>query len=166
MCPSCWAECTPPDPEFRCPHCFAEWEEYGLCPECRTAPQFFFIRAALFEPWGAAHRLYSGSGGSAEGLAGYALYQWAQLDWPLPDFVVPLPQRLSIGIAKRLAEGLGVPYANPFTRWCNTLIDDLLPEDASLLVIDPGMSFALLKKYETELAKACPKKCFLLSLAG
>ena len=159
-CSSCWSQCSPPDPVGRCRHCFEEMEEGEICHRCREHPDLFFPRASLFEPFEAPTQLVRKK---PDALAGYALYQWIQLEWPMPDFILCLPHCKSQS-AIELAQGLQVPILCPLTWWSRTLIEEIIPEDATFLIWDTGTPIEILKRYETEIAQASPKKCFLLSL--
>lgn len=161
LCPDCWVECRPLDPLGRCQHCFEEVEEEGLCFRCIKRADFFFKRASVFERKGAP--FYLGTSYPEE-MAGFMMLQWLALEWPFPDLILAFPDRVSRLIGKQMASWLGVAYGSPFKVWSQNLIPDVLPEEATLLMIDVGLPVEALKRYEKQIAEAFPKKCFLLSL--
>jgi ComF family protein len=62
----------------------------------------------------------------AKGIAGFMLNQWAQLQWPVPDIIIPVPQSTSHWlergfnqsglIAKQFAKGIDKTFAEPIKR--------------------------------------------------
>lgn len=164
FCPACWIECNPPDPFTRCRHCFIELEEEGLCERCRHKPLLYAVTASVFPDTEPARRLFQKAKDFPEVLTAYAVYQWIQLEWPFPDFVIPLFPSRAKSMARLFSEWTGAVYANPFKWWSRKIIDDLLTEDATLLVIDTGVLPHILKKLLSQLTTTSPKSCFLLSL--
>ena len=118
------------------------------------------MRAYVFDPESPAR--YLGLEPS-EPLAGFALYQWIQLEWPDPDYVIPMPDSHSIAIAKAFTFMLDLPFV-PAIGGTFKLKEDRLEEDRVLLVIDVSNSIDYLQKATLALAESFPKRIFILSL--
>lgn len=108
FCLDCWQLCAPLDPKERCSHCFSFLELYEPCQFCSSHPSFPIVQAAVFEPSYPTHKLCSEKEEHIEGLAGFLLYQWSQLDWKKPTILVPLPGMEKI--TKQLSIWLNVGY--------------------------------------------------------
>ena len=118
---------TPLTPSGRCPICFSELfepEKLQCCNRCKNNPLPLDGIAAVFEHAGPAATLvkqlkYRHKPWLAKGLAAYLTFQLAQLEWPSPDLIIPMPiswlRKLERGynqsllIAKELALLLGIP---------------------------------------------------------
>ena len=69
---------------------------------------------------------YGGQAQLADGAAAYLVAQWARLEWPCPDVIVPVPISLShllgrgynqsLLLAEGLAKILGKPVLDPLKR--------------------------------------------------
>lgn len=86
----------------RCLVCFTEMEGGSgkVCKRCRVNPSFVASMAAAFEYEGPAaslvkHFKYGGQTYLAEGAAAYLAMQFIALQWPFPDFIIPVPMALS-----------------------------------------------------------------------
>ncbi len=156
FCFSCWTKCAPPDPEERCPHCFHESE--GLCKECKKGPRLSFSRAAIFDADPSAHYL---ARKRADLLVDFATLQWAQLDWPLPDAIVPMHGAKNL--ARDFAERIDCPFAPILKRggWCDV---EAIEEDQVFLLIANENSVGEVREAISLLQETFPKKGFLLSL--
>src|SRR6185369_2122546 len=98
-------------------------------------------------------------------MAGFAIVQWIQLDWPMPDVVIPMPDRHSMLIGSAFAQILNVPFAKAL-RWNLDYREDRLEEDLVCLMFDAKSSLADLKKGSRELLRAFPKRIYILSLGS
>lgn len=98
LCNECINKLQLIDSTERCPHCFSS--EYCLdsksCPSCK--PQNVNINrvAAAFDyvgpPASIIRKLkYGNQPYLAKGAGAFLVAQFIQLDWPLPDFIVPVP---------------------------------------------------------------------------
>lgn len=96
-------------------------------------------------------------------MAGFALIQWVQLDWPMPDAIIPMPDANSIEVGKALANLLERPFVRALSSACEYK-KDRLEEDQILLLFDACNPLAALKKTALFLSEAFPKKIYLLSL--
>ncbi len=159
LCPDCWLLCELPDPVGRCRHCFEELDQRGnLCAQCRHKAFLWAIRAFVFDPAAPARYLDLEA---THAFAAFAFLQWIQLEWPLPDAVIPMPD--SHGIAKALSLLLDRPLIRALHSDC-TYRDDSLEEDLLLLLVDISQPLETLKKVELALSEAFPKRIYLLSL--
>lgn len=159
LCPDCWALCASPDPVGRCAYCFEELEEKEeLCKRCREEKLFSFPRAYVFEPESPAHLL---GFEKVEAMAGFALLQWIQLDWPDPDAIVPMSD--SKGIAFAFAKLLEIPFVQAI-NFAHEYYEDRLEEGQTLLLFDVSNRIPDLQKATRKLAQASPKIIYILSL--
>jgi predicted amidophosphoribosyltransferase len=122
FCSSCLELLSPIEPDGRCPICFAE---ETLCARCIKRPIVIKRSAAACSPLGPARTLaaYLDKGNTryAAAAAGLMALQFAALNWPLPDLIVPFPSSLwtrckkgsaiSVVLAKEMARLLDRPYA-------------------------------------------------------
>jgi ComF family protein len=86
------------DPTERCPHCFSFNDGLGHypCLACRESPPLIDRAASAFDYAGPAATLvkylkYRNQPFLAEGCAAYLAAQYFQLEWPLPDIIIPIP---------------------------------------------------------------------------
>lgn len=87
------------DPACRCPYCFTSEiniEKDNSCSECRQKPQIMRRIAAAFDYEGPAATLvkqlkYGGKPYLAEGAGAFLTAQFVRLEWPLPDYIIPMP---------------------------------------------------------------------------
>lgn len=161
LCPECWQLCALPDPVERCRHCFEELDGKGnLCLQCRQEKILPIARAYVFDPESPARFL---GVEAIDAMAGFALVQWIQLEWPLPDGIIPMPDADSIAIGSSLARLLNVPFIRALNRdW--SYKEDRLEEDQELILFDVSNSIEKLKKSAYALGEAFPKRVYLLSL--
>jgi hypothetical protein len=124
-----------------------------MCKECKTNPRLSFSRAAVFEPSPPTFYL---ARKMPDLLPSFAVLQWIQLDWPLPDAVVPM----------RGAKGLALAFAEMIDRPFAPVLKDpeAVEEDQTLLLIDAHSGIEEADAAISLLAEAFPKKSFLLSL--
>jgi hypothetical protein len=161
LCPNCWHLCELPDPVDRCRHCFEELDERAnLCKQCRHTALLSSVRGFVFDSESPARCLGLEA---TEAMAGFALIQWIQLEWPLPDAVIPMPDADSRLIARTFADWLQLPFVkvlNAQGKYC----EDLIEEDLVLLVIDAANPFQKLREADQALREAFPKRTYILSL--
>lgn len=86
------------NPEERCPHCFSQ--DFLIngkhCSLCKKQTRFLSRQAAVFEYLGPAATLikrlkYGQQPYLAKGAGAFMLAQWSELNWQLPDALVPVP---------------------------------------------------------------------------
>jgi ComF family protein len=136
LCQECLALMTPLTPLERCPLCFSgEFDPTSqpCCSRCKTVPLPLDGLASVFDHAGPAATLvkqlkYGNKPWLAQGLAAYLAFQLAQLEWPAPDLIVPMPlswlRRFDRGynqsgmLADALSKLLSVPAANLLHRNC------------------------------------------------
>lgn len=161
LCLDCWQLCTLPDPIERCRHCFEELDQRGdLCAQCREKKLLPIARAYVFDPASPAWRLGMDP---AEAMAAFAVCQWIQLEWPLPDAVIPMPDSHSVAIGKAFAIMLNAPFVRALHSTCEYK-EDYLEEDRELLLLDVSNSLENLHEAALSLLEAFPKRIYLLSL--
>lgn len=136
----------------RCSHCFREKEED--CQVCKQE-EIPFARASVFEFTPSAQKLIQ----YRPDLVGeFAILQFAELDWPIPDVIIPMSSAFST--AKKMADLLKVPFANVLQRGGV----EALNEDQIILLVDHHSPFSEVREAISSLLDAFPKKGFLLSL--
>ena len=151
--------CELPDPAYRCRHCFEEVDEIGgLCLTCRKKRCLSVPRAYVFDPESPARLLGIEE---EEAMAGFALLQWIQLEWPMPNAIVPMPD--SIPIASAFARFLDLPLIQALSKQCEYQ-EERLEEDQIILLFDISNSLPNLQKAALSLSASFPKRVFLLSL--
>ena len=170
---------SPPDPTFRCRHCFGDVECDRLCRQCIKAPLLDAPKAFLFEtsPVSSAWRarlLQEGDGALRQIAASLFIFQWERLQWPVPDRIAIVPNpgltKPLLAMAQEVAEMLGktvkkelkLQWDGPF-QWRLKRCDRDLLENQSLLLIDFGSETAWLKKALGELWQACPSQIHIVS---
>jgi len=86
------------DPIDCCAICFnvLAHDEYSPCQECRKIPQLYHRMGAVFDYQGPASSLiqslkYGNQPYLAKGMAAFLFAQIQNLQWPLPDALVPVP---------------------------------------------------------------------------
>lgn len=159
LCPDCWQLCAPPDPAERCRHCFEELDRRGtLCSQCRRGTLLPALRAYVFDPESPARYLGLDP---VRGLAGFALLQWVQLEWPWPDAIVPMPDALALG--KAFARLIDRPLVRAL-RPNGSYREDRLEENSQILLIDISSPLEILQRATAALSESFPKRVFLLTL--
>jgi len=170
LCEECWQASQLLNPEGRCFHCFEEINEpTGLCDRCRHKPLLPFPRAALFAREAPICRLMNREE-SAEPMAGFALYQWLRLHWKEADLIAPIPPhkrkvaRIFADLAQIRCPNLfrRIPWPLYPPRW--EVKEQMIEEDATLLLFDEGCTFKELQMACAAIAQTFPKKVYVLSL--
>jgi hypothetical protein len=118
------------------------------------------MRAYVFDPESPAFHLGCEA---VDPMAGFAIVQWIQLEWPMPDAIVPMPDPDSTAIGKSFARMLDRPLAKALRPNCE-YIEDRLEEEGELLLFDVSNSVELLRKAAFALSEAFPKRTYILSL--
>jgi len=133
LCSECHSLLELIDPAGRCPLCFSAdyCPERISCSHCRFQEPIFNHCAAAFDHLGPAATIvrqlkYGNQPYLAKGLAAFMALQLLQLNWPLPDLIVPVPLSLSHWlergynqtylIAQALSELLSRPVADIIVR--------------------------------------------------
>jgi hypothetical protein len=143
----------------RCTYCFTELEEKEeLCKECREEQQIPALRAFVFDPESPAHFL---GFEKVEAMAGFALWQWVQLDWFEPDVIVPMPDSKRIAFA--FAKLLDAPFVQAL-NFAHEYYEDRLEDSQTILLFDVSNPIPSLQKAARSLSQASPKIIYLLSL--
>jgi len=98
LCVSCSPLLTFLDPSERCPRCFHESSglKGKLCHQCTKDPSLYYRVAAAFDYMGPASSLikkfkYENQPYLASGMGALLAAQWQNLEWPLPDAIIPVP---------------------------------------------------------------------------
>jgi ComF family protein len=98
LCSDCLSLLNLINPFERCPICFNSDYHIGhpCCTPCRTRAPLLKRRAAAFEYIGPVATLirklkYGNQPYLAKGLGAYMAAQFLELQWPLPDLIVPVP---------------------------------------------------------------------------
>lgn len=98
FCPPCFSLLDLIDPRERCNACFNPLNGTGgkRCGNCREGHSIFTGVTAAFDYLGPAASLikrlkYGNQPYLAKGAAAFLVAQWAQMEWPLPDALVPVP---------------------------------------------------------------------------
>jgi hypothetical protein len=149
FCPPCWELCAFPDPAERCPHCSIQSD--GLCRQCVKKPIFSFTHAFIFEETAPAFYL---TRLESETIASFAIYAFIQLEWPVPDIIIPMPDCKEIAL--KFSEMLEKPLARTDP--------ETIEEDKILLIMNRNSSVEQLRKVLGELSVTSPKRGFILSL--
>lgn len=147
LCAACWELSAPLDPAERCRHCFGEKE--GICKECRPAPALPIPRASVFDARAPIRLLREPDW---DALAGFAYIQWARLDWPHPDALIPLKDRASFLFARALGRLIQAPLAKEAN------------EGQILYLLDAGNPLETLRQAALDHSESFPRKMFLFSL--
>lgn len=169
LCSACWQLSALLDPATRCLHCFQPRETpHPLCPTCGHHPRLPFPRASLFEAEAPICRWIQ-EPDSASAFAGFAYLQFEQLEWELPDFIVPLLPNAK-HFAKELSSLLQRPAIDLFQRtpwpldapqWA--LKDSFSEEEAIFLLLAWHPSTLDELAAFRALVHAFPKKIYLLT---
>lgn len=96
-------------------------------------------------------------------MAGFALFQWIQLDWPMPTAIIPMPDKNSIEIGMAFAHLLNVPFIRALQK-DYSYKEERLEEDEILLLFNVLNGVENLQKGALALSAAFPKRIYLLSL--
>lgn len=98
FCKACVEELQLIDPKERCPFCFSTefCPERKQCATCQNKESDLHRCAAAFDYLGPAASFirklkYGNQPHLAEGAAAFLVAQWAELGWPMPDLIAPVP---------------------------------------------------------------------------
>ena len=128
-----------------------------MCKTCIRAPPLSFERATVFEPFDPPAYL---ARTRPDLLASFALSQWVQLCWPMPDAVVPMRGAEEWG--RKFAEMVERPFAPLLKRdGCDI---EAIEEDQVLLLLAPQTSLEEVGVAISLLEETLPRKGLLLSL--
>lgn len=102
ICHSCSTLLDLITPHHRCLMCFNLMDEssHGICQECSHYPSHYVRTGSAFEYAGppaslVKHLKYSNKPFLSKGMAAFMVAQLDQLDWPLPDALIPVPISLT-----------------------------------------------------------------------
>lgn len=133
LCPDCLHHLEFLDPAYHCQYCFSYLDSpvNPVCYDCRKLPSFLFRVGSVFEHQGPAATLvqklkYGSLPHLAEGAAAFMAVQFHQLEWPLPDLIIPVPiswerkmergYNQSVLLAEHLGEMLNRPVVHALGR--------------------------------------------------
>lgn len=144
--------CSPPDPVEHCSYCFAPLADFKsrYCLQCRRAPRLSFPRAFVFDPMAPILFLVP-----PEQLAGFVVYQWIQLDWPVPDAILSLPDDASIALSKAVAPLMCRPWVK---------LEQIEESGLNLLFVDAISPLDHIRKGVRPALETSPKNIYQLSL--
>lgn len=99
FCRYCLQQLEMIDALARCPYCFSSefnQEMQTCCRSCEGKPRLIQRMASVFDYEGAPstlikHLKYGGKPYLANGGGAYLAAQFFALNWPMPDFVIPMP---------------------------------------------------------------------------
>lgn len=98
LCQECLSHLQLIDPCDRCHYCFFPEvvASHRVCADCLKQPPLFQRLGAAFDYMGPAGSLvkalkYNNRSDIAPGMSAYLVAQFFQLNWPIPDLVVPVP---------------------------------------------------------------------------
>ncbi len=113
FCKTCILQLELIDPKERCPYCFSsDYDpEKRVCYPCFMEKPSFKRCAAAFDYQGPAASLvlkmkYANQPWLAKGTGAYMAVQWIRLEWPMPDFIVPVPLTLVHTISRGYNQSL------------------------------------------------------------
>lgn len=97
-------------------------------------------------------------------MAGFLIVQWARLNWPIPDVVIPLPG--ASHLARSFADWLGCSCAKVLKSFHGSwkCAADSLEENQVFLLLANKTSVEMLEGAAMALREAFPKKIYALSL--
>lgn len=160
FCLSCWELCRPVDPKERCVHCFQELDVPIVCSVCRKSPSLPIPSAFIFEATIQAKLFCRQIDDAPEAIAGFFVFQWTELNWPIPDAILPLDSFFSI--AKTMALWLD---SIAIRHWKKSLSSiEALGEGKTFLILGKKQCIAEMREYLAFLSRASPKKIYLLTL--
>lgn len=158
LCPLCWERCAAPNPKERCPHCFEE--SLGLCHRCKKKPFLPFAKASVFEQDEPPRILFFQR---PDMMISFMQMQWAQLDWPRPDVIVPMPEAKQL--ARDWAIAMNCPFADILSQKGTWQCDvEKIEEGFTLLILDKESSIEELLGACQALARTFPKNGYILRL--
>lgn len=102
LCQACASSLELIDVKNRCRSCFGELPQTSvqLCKLCAAKDQPFHHVAAAFNYEGPAATLikkmkHGSQPHLSKGAGAFLAAQWVQLKWPMPEVIIPVPQKLS-----------------------------------------------------------------------
>lgn len=133
FCSLCALQLQLIDPKERCPFCFSidYCFEQRSCSTCRNKASSLYRVGAAFDYLGPAATLirklkYGSQPHLAKSAAALLIAQWGQMEWPLPDILVPVPisfthwltrgYNQSLLLATEMSEWLDRPVQTPLKR--------------------------------------------------
>ncbi|MDP1880668.1 MAG: ComF family protein [Parachlamydiaceae bacterium] len=129
LCDSCSVLLELIDSTLRCPTCFNELhEEHAFtCQECIQHPSPFYRIGSVFDYEGPASTLvkrlkYGNQPYLAKGMGSLFVAQWHNLNWPLPDMIVPVPLSMTHWLergynqSELLAQEIGKIFNRPVSK--------------------------------------------------
>lgn len=133
LCTECTRLLQLIDPKERCPRCFSQdyCAESKRCSCCQPGELALHRLAAAFDYIGPAASIirklkYGNQPFLAKGAGAYLVAQFFQLEWPMPDLIVPVPisftHWLERGynqsglLAETVSQILGIPEVSVLTR--------------------------------------------------
>lgn len=132
----------------------------GLCAQCLQKPFLPVIRAYVFDPASPAKILGLEA---IDAMAGFAFVQWTQLEWDVPDAIIPMPDRDSVAIGKTFSRLMDLPFIRALESDF-TYKEDRLEEEQTLLIFDVANRRERLLQASLALSESFPKITYLLSL--
>lgn len=161
LCPDCWRLSQLPDPATRCRHCFQELDRRGnLCSQCREEKLLPVVRAFVFDAEAPAQLLNLEL---VDPMGAFAFLQWIELEWPLPDAIIPMPDPSSLSIGRVLAHFIDRPFVRALRR-NGEYLAECLDEDQELLLFDTSNPLERLHKGALALFESLPQRVRILSL--
>lgn len=129
FCKTCLLLLEPIDPSLRCPLCFSSefnGQMEKCCQQCKEKSRNIKQMASVFDYEGPPATLvkqlkYGGRYYLAKGGGAYLATQFLTLNWPMPDFIIPMPmarlRKLERGYnqSELLAESLAKLIQCPFS---------------------------------------------------
>lgn len=97
LCDACGSLLQQLEGEERCQSCFNLRSQTSThCPYCQKRPSLYYRSAAVFPFVGPAASMvkkmkYSGRPYLAKGMGAFMAAQFVQLEWPIPDAIIPVP---------------------------------------------------------------------------
>lgn len=98
LCASCASLLDLIQPYERCATCFNVLEDFspGICHDCVQYPSHYTRMGSAFAYEGPAaslvrHLKYSNRPYLSQGMSGFLVAQFDQLQWPMPDALIPVP---------------------------------------------------------------------------
>lgn len=178
FCAECLKSLIPINPQERCPYCFsADFQPLveKCCEACRHDPPMLHRVGAVFDYEGPPATLikqlkYGNQSDLAKGAGAYLAAQFISLQWPFPDYIVPMPMSMlrriergynqSLLLAQVLGDLLNRPVCDILSRKAGdfsqaglnhrqrkalssekfSLKTNEIPCDATLLLIDDVMT--------------------------
>lgn len=135
FCHYCLLQLEMIDPAMRCPYCFSSdfnREAQKCCGQCEGKSRIIQRIASVFDYEGPSctlttHLKYGGKSYLANGGGAYLAAQFFNLNWPTPDFVIPMPmsrlRRWERGynqselLAASFAKLIGSSVSHNLKRW-------------------------------------------------